>query len=40
MVIVYFLVERDVPKINIPKTIATVLHFRRDRNEWLIDSGC
>lgn len=33
-----FLVERDVPKIDIPKTVATTLHARRDRNEWLIDS--
>ncbi|GLJ44625.1 hypothetical protein SUGI_0937950 [Cryptomeria japonica] len=32
--------ERDVPKIDILKTVATVLHARRHINEWLIDSGC
>lgn len=35
-----FLVKKDVPKIDVSKTITTTLHVRRDRNEQVIDSGC
>lgn len=35
-----FLVEKDVPKFDISKNVANAFHARRDKNEWLIDSGC
>lgn len=35
-----FLVENDIPKFDISKSIANLFHARRNKKEWFIDSGC
>lgn len=35
-----FLIEKDFPKYDISKIVANTFHSRRDKNEWLINSGC